>query len=167
MTTQQTLCRYFGTRKLGKVGGTLPLSYEERRKFTDSTVWCGGFTGLRDAAAKPPCLLNSPSKPALSVEDSLCVRLASTTHRPSAELPDKRVLPNPRRTNSLQHGRFLSGRIVRQTRAEVRPYTPLWFRGFESPLSASQSLSDKSSADLLRNHAQSGQFSYLAPPETA
>ena len=32
-TTGQTSCRYFGTRKLSKVGRTLPLSYEGKGKF--------------------------------------------------------------------------------------------------------------------------------------
>jgi hypothetical protein len=40
--------------------------------------------------------------------------------------------PNPRRTNSLRHGSFCSGRIVRQTRVEFRPSNPEGSRGFES-----------------------------------
>jgi hypothetical protein len=40
--------------------------------------------------------------------------------------------PNPRRTNSLPHGCFLSGQIVGQPRAEFRPEKPLRHREFES-----------------------------------
>ena len=66
--------------------------------------------------------------------------------------------PNLRRTNSLQHGRLLSGRIVRQTRAEVSPDTPLWLRGFESPLSAIESFSVCNSTTYDRNTGLGGRF---------
>ena len=39
----------------------------------------------------------------------------------------------PRRTSSLQHGCFFSGRIVRQTQDEFRASNPEGSRGFESP----------------------------------
>ncbi len=75
--------------------------------------------------------------------------------------------PNPRRTYSLQHGCFYSGRIVRQARGEFRPHKSSRYRGFESPSLRHPVLtsgdSERGSPEI---RAQRAQFASLAAPET-
>ena len=58
----------------------------------------------------------------------------NSSHRPGERSEPERAEtePNPRRTNSLQHRCFYSGRIVRQTRVEFRPLNPEGSRELES-----------------------------------
>ena len=86
-------------------------------------------------------------QPSLVAQASIELRLMFRRHQiPRISLANRRgperaeTKPNPRRTNSLQHGCFYSGRIVRQTRTEFLLSGPEGSRGFESALSTIQSL---------------------------
>jgi hypothetical protein len=63
-----------------------------------------------------------------------CSTSPDSEHQPAERREPERseVEPNHRRTNSLHHGCFYSGRIARQTRAEFSPSKPSRHRGFES-----------------------------------
>jgi hypothetical protein len=78
-------------------------------------------------------------QPSLVAQASIELRLMFRRHQiPRISLANRRgperaeTKPNPRRTNSLQHGCFYSGRIVRQTRTEFLLSGPEGSRGFES-----------------------------------
>ena len=101
-------------------------------------------------------------QPSLVAQASIELRLMFRRHQiPRISLANRRgperaeTKPNPRRTNSLQHGCFYSGRIVRQTRTEFLLSGPEGSRGFESaPLRDPVLVSGDSPLKLLNSPRQ-------------